>query len=58
MMFLPANTTTQFQPMDVGIIASFKYHCCKLITCKQLTNFEEDVTLSIDVYDVLLLVAI
>ena len=36
LVFLPPNTTSRFQPMDAGIIASFKAHYRKLVTQYQI----------------------
>lgn len=50
-LFLPANTTARFQPMDAGIIQSFKVYYRKLFVKRQLAAFESQVPFSINVYD-------
>ncbi|CAM6113231.1 unnamed protein product [Calypogeia fissa] len=56
LFFLPPNTTSRFQPMDAGIIQSFKMQFCRLVIRKQLADFENQKPFTMDVYHVVLLV--
>lgn len=49
--FLPANTMACFQPMDAGVIASFKCHYWHLLICKQLKDFDLNKPYNLDVQD-------
>ena len=48
--FLPPNTTSHFQPMDVGIIASFKAQYKKLLIQHQIDCISTNKSFAIDVY--------
>lgn len=56
LVFLPANTTSRFQPMDVGIIASFKAHYRKLMIQHQIDCLMADKEFVVDVYQVIVMV--
>ena len=53
--FLPLNTTSHFQPMDVGIIASSKTQYPKLVIQYQIDCFSANKVFAIDIYIKLLL---
>lgn len=55
LLFLPPNTTASFQPMDQGIISSFKAQYCRLMIKKQLHEFEANKSMTIDIYNVVTL---
>ena len=40
-VFLPPNTTSVLQSLDLGIIKNFKVHYCKLLLCHILSKIEE-----------------
>ena len=40
-VFLPANTTSRLQPLDLGIIKNFKFHYRQLFLQYVLTKIEE-----------------
>ena len=40
-LFLPPNTTSKLQPLDLGIIMTFKLHYCKLLMRFVLAKIEE-----------------
>lgn len=40
-IFLPPNTTSVLQPLDLGIIQNFKVHYRKLLLCHVLSKIEE-----------------
>ena len=48
--FLPQNTTSRFQPMDAGIIASFKAQYMKLLIQHQIDCISTNKSFVIDVY--------
>ena len=48
--FLPPNTTSRFQPMDAGIIASFKAQYRKLLIQYQIDCISTGKSFEIDVY--------
>ena len=48
--FLPPNTTSRFQPMDAGIIASFKAQYRKLLIQHQIDCISTGKSFAIDVY--------
>ena len=48
--FLPLNTTSRFQPMDAGIIASFKAQYMKLLIQHQIDCISTGKSFAIDVY--------
>ena len=48
--FLPPNTTSRFQPMDAGIIASFKAQYMKLLIQHQIDCISTSKSFAIDVY--------
>ena len=50
--FLPPNTTSRFQPMDAGIIASFKTQYMKLLIQHQIDCISSGKSFVIDVYQV------
>ena len=45
-LFLPPNTTSKLQPLDLGIIQNFKLHYRKLLMRFVLTKIEECATAS------------
>lgn len=55
-LFLPPLTTSHFQPMDAGIIRSFKAQYRKQFVQKQIADFEIGVVSKIDVYDACLMI--
>ncbi|KAL2650406.1 hypothetical protein R1flu_018534 [Riccia fluitans] len=50
-VFLPPRTSSRFQPMDAGIIQSFKCEYRKLMISKQIAGFEAGEVGNMDVYD-------
>ena len=50
--FLPPNTTSHFQPMKAGIIASFKAQYMKLLIQHQIDCISTGKNFTIDVYQV------
>ena len=56
LVFLPPNTTSRFQPMDAGIIASFKAHYQKLVIQYQIDSIMADREFKIDIYQAVVMV--
>ncbi|KAL3701008.1 hypothetical protein R1sor_019030 [Riccia sorocarpa] len=54
--FLPPLTTSRFQPLDAGIIRSFKMQYRKLLIQRQLDDFDAGQVTNIDVYDAVLMI--
>ena len=56
LVFLPPNTTSHFQPMDAGIIASFKAQYQKLLIQYQIDCITANKVFAIDVYQAVIMV--
>ena len=54
--FLPPSTTSHFQPMDVGIISSFKAQYRKRFIEHQIDSLMLDMDMGIDIYEAVLMV--
>lgn len=53
---LPPNTTTRFQPINVGIIKSFKCQYRKLMMHRQIEDYDVGKVMKLDIYDAIFMV--